>query len=153
MTYRPDNFIIQELVPKFMYDKFGERCWQLLDPRMLRGLQQLRDRFGPLVVNDWHTGGYFQQRGLRTWEFFIDDDEPIEYALELYASSRSQHKYGRGIDCHSLAYTADEMREEVISGNIETEFTAIESFPGMAWFHGDVRSVKPNSTSGYYIFG
>jgi len=136
-----------------MYEKWGERCWQLLDERMVRSAQDLRNYFGPLTINDWHVGGKFQQRGLRTWEFFIDEDEPIEYALECYAASRSQHKYGRAVDLHSTAYSADEMREAVINGTCLTEFTAIESFPGMSWFHGDVRSVKPNSLSGFYIFG
>ena len=152
MFYKPKDFEIYELVPKRMYRKYGERCWQLLDTRMLMGLQMYRNRFGPLIVNDWYWGGNLEQRGLRTWEFFLEDDEPVEYAMEKYAESRSQHKYGRAVDFHSEAYTVAEMLNWTYQTEEVIPFTGIEDFPGITWFHGDVRNVVPNTLSGFYVF-
>lgn len=150
--YKPENFEIYELVSQYMYERWGERCWSLLDERMLRGLQVYRDQFGPLVVNDWYWGGDYEQRGLRTFDFWLVDEEPVEYALEMYAASRSQHKYGRAVDFHSKAYTAEEMREWTYTTPRTVYFTGIEDFNGMSWFHGDIRNQAPNTTSGFYVF-
>ena len=74
MSYRPDHFRLEELVDPLLFRHAGERCWELLDERALQALDALRERFGPLVVNNWHSKGssftnqIYRESGLRRWD-------------------------------------------------------------------------------------
>lgn len=54
--YKCSHFKIQELVPPAIFEARGEKAWELLDERLLITLDRLRDRFGPITVNNWHSG-------------------------------------------------------------------------------------------------
>ncbi len=57
MTYKCKYFDIRELVSPSVYEAKGDRCWRWFDPVALQGLDKLRDRFGPLTINNWHLEG------------------------------------------------------------------------------------------------
>lgn len=86
------NFDIRELVPKEIWDLYGEKSVWFIDPRTISFLQELRDILEELYpgrisvnVNTWYNGGSRTKSGYRM---------PNE---ELGAKF-SQHKFGRAVD-------------------------------------------------------
>ena len=65
-TYRCRHFAIHELVPPLVLEDRGDRAWQLLDERLLATLDRLRDRYGPVTVNNYQWDGEREWSGLRT---------------------------------------------------------------------------------------
>lgn len=47
------NFQLQELVHPLLYLKLGDRVADWLNPVLPITCQELRDEFGPIIVNDW----------------------------------------------------------------------------------------------------
>jgi hypothetical protein len=128
-NYRPTSFVIQELVPPIVFNCLGGRAWELLDPRATLTLQQLRDKFGPLTVNNWHTGGSYHESGLRS-------------PLTTTGAKFSQHKFGRAFDCKFKGHTPREVAEYVLQHAYEfPQLTTIENPDATpTWFHFDVRA-------------
>jgi len=83
--YKCDHFRIHELVPPTVYKERGQKAWELLDERILRAIDELRDTFGPITINNWYWGGKFKWSGLRTANCKI-------------GAKYSQHRYGRAMD-------------------------------------------------------
>lgn len=54
MIHKPIYFDLEELVCPHVYYRFGEMAWQFYDPRQFELLDWLRQRLGPVYVNDWH---------------------------------------------------------------------------------------------------
>lgn len=80
------NFILQEFVPKEIYQVWGEKSIQFLDFRIVEFAQLIRDNLGQrIVINNWHTGGQFNESGLRSF-------------LTKTGTRMSQHKFGRAVD-------------------------------------------------------
>lgn len=124
ITYRPRHFELRELVDPETYRWLGERAWWVLDPRALATLDQLRDRFGPCTVNNWHADGDFRYRGFR----------PPGCAV---GAALSQHRFGRAFDC-TFRETAQEVREYIRAHRAEFPFlTTLET--DVTWLHFDVR--------------
>lgn len=74
MEYRKDLienlkqfFDIRELVCNHTYERFKDLSWQFLDTEILQLLFVLRTNIlkCPLVINNYHKGGSYTQRGLR----------------------------------------------------------------------------------------
>jgi len=128
--YQCRHFVIQELVDPEIYKKRGNKAWELLDERALITLDALRDKFGPICVNNWHTGGKRKWSGLRTAE-------------SPYYSPTSQHSFGRAFDCVPLALDVESLRSQVIRDRQKNfpYITGIEL--GVSWFHFDVRNHTP----------
>ena len=124
--YVPDHFVIQELVPRAVYEARGEKAWELLDHRLLWSLDQLRKRYGPIIINNWHLGGNREWSGLRT------ADSP-------YGSQFSQHRFGRAADCLFSEADVGTVRQDILSA--PHEFPEINSVElGTSWLHFDVRN-------------
>lgn len=124
--YLPKHFVIQELIPKSLYQEKGDWCWCLLNPWMLITLDQLRERYGILVVNNWLWGGYYEESGLRTPD------------CKCY-SETSQHSRGCAADCKFKDIDAESVRQDVIQHKDDfPHITFIEL--DTDWFHFDVRN-------------
>lgn len=125
--YKCKYFKIQELVPPSAYNNLGEAAWRLLDPRALRSIDLLREKFGPIIINTWHNGGNRQWSGLRT------DDCPL-------GAKYSQHKYGRAFDLVFKEVKPQKVIDYIL-GNPEEfpEITAVETGTP-TWVHIDVRN-------------
>jgi hypothetical protein len=128
MTYECKYFTIQELVPEEVYLDRGVRAWQLLDERLLRLLDYLREEFGPAIVNNWNTGGVYNESGLRT-----PDCE--------YYSPYSQHTFGRACDIKFVNVKAEEVRQWLKDtwGDEGLGFS-ITLEENVTWVHVDVRN-------------
>ena len=126
IMYKPEHFIIQELVPREVYEERGTKAWELIDNRLLITLDQLRDEYGPIIVNNWHTGGDREWSGLRT------PDSP-------YYRPYSQHTFGRAADCLFDKVTVERVRRDIL--NDKDMFPCITSVElNTSWLHFDVRN-------------
>jgi len=127
--YKPDYFTIEELVPEsvFQFTK-PATLWNIFDHRILITADRLRKRYGKLLANTWLWGGRHNYRGYRPQGCSV-------------GSVYSQHRFGRAIDLEPVDVTAEEIRQDILSGISERLFeyiTAIEL--GTSWLHIDCRS-------------
>lgn len=135
--YIPKYFKPQELVPPHVFTQRGTKSFELMDDRVLITLDALREKFGPLTVNNYHTGGDRRWSGLRTQGFYRSPSE--------YEASFSQHKYGRAADCIPANTTAEKMRQYVLDHPEEFPYiTFLET--NISWFHFDVRNCNAITT-------
>lgn len=130
--YRPTYFHLHELVPPLELDRYDARLWHVFDERILRGADLLRDEFGPMLVNDWHSGGSKRYRGYRPAGCDI-------------GAALSQHRFGRALDLIPLRCPAETIRQAILDepdmvrdqlGNYMV--TAMET--GVSWLHIDCRN-------------
>jgi len=128
--YKPKHFRVEEFLPPGLYNQYGERGLRLLmDPRILFTMDALRDKFGPITVNNYHAGGAFQQRGFR-------DDPGVGAPL-------SQHRFGRACDFDIKGVTAEEFRAIARAGKMRAELAHITRVEdGVSWVHIDVAGVE-----------
>jgi hypothetical protein len=127
MIYKCTYFDIWELVDKETYKIRGEKAWQLFDPNLLKLADFLREKFGPMICNDWMNGGGNQWRGLRTSE-------------SSYYSTYSQHSLGNALDLISTQHSADYIRSWLKANWKELGL----GFPitieeDVSWLHVDTR--------------
>ncbi len=133
MMYVPEYFILQEVLPQDFFWQWysrGDRLWQVFDARALVTADRLRRRYGPIVINNWDSGGEFSLSGFRPFDSEVGAD-------------LSQHKFGRALDCKFKDLPADEVRAELRARPALECFdliTCVEEMPGMTWFHFDVRN-------------
>jgi len=129
--YIPKHFKPQEFVPPSVYNDRGDKSLQLIDDRILRIADYLRERYGSTTINNWCWGGNRQWSGLRT------PDSP-------YYSMYSQHTMGRAVDCIFKGISAEEVREDIKKSDILTDLTlnSVTLEDGVSWLHIDVRNNK-----------
>lgn len=131
--YRPKYFVIGELVPPETYAVLGDNSWFVLDPRAVITLDQLREEFGPCLVNNW----------------FLKPDHTDRQGVPLYSyrgfrpstytggAPLSQHRFGRAFDC-TFKQPAEEVRQAIMKDPEKFPFlTALEA--DTIWVHFDVR--------------
>lgn len=137
MIYRPRYFDLHELVCPEIFEARGQRAWELLDVYALITLDQLRERFGPMTVNDWYWGGQFKYSGLRPFTGGVG----AEY---------SQHRFGRAFDLKPKDTTPQEMFTYIVERQDKFPHLRvlenIEATP--TWLHFDVRN---HTRSGIWI--
>jgi hypothetical protein len=140
MPYIPKYFKIEELTPPDICNPNDVNQWFLFDDRILWTADQLRKRYGTLVLNTWKWGGTHTFRGFRSWACQV-------------GSRNSQHKLGRALDIIPTAeVTVEEIRNEIIANPTREEFkfiTAIES--DVSWLHIDCRNYD-KARNGLLIF-
>ena len=130
MSYRPKYFQLHEVVHPGAIQARGEKAWQLMDERILRGADWLRELFGPCTINGKYNGKGFTESGLR------DFNTPTGGTL-------SQHKFGRALDLKFHKVTCKEVYDYIIRnpGDArENGITTVEdiAFTG-SWLHIDCR--------------
>ena len=124
--YRPRYFNIQELVPKGVYEVYDEELlWLLFDDRILIAADIIRDAYGPMIINDWHKGGRFDESGFRSW-------------FTPTGAKLSQHKFGRALDLKPVRGHVNTIREKIISRELCNGLvTCVEE--NVSWLHIDCR--------------
>ena len=128
-------FDIRELVCPHIYDKFREYAWQFFDPRLLETLQVIREALNrPIYVNNYDSGGNFDERGYRCNICNIPKDKT---RLEkLYMSAHCQ---GMAVDFDVKGMTAQEVRDWLKANQILLPYP-IRCELDVNWCHIDVRS-------------
>lgn len=132
--YKCEHFKAQELVDKALYEKRGNKVFQLFDDRLLKLIDELRELFGvPMTVNSWLWGGNRTQSGLRT-------------SGSKYYSPTSQHSLGRAVDFLVKGMSADEARRKIEAwhnrnaNGIATIAPSITMEADVSWVHLDIRN-------------
>lgn len=135
----PDYFKPWELVgPKsfqVVYEKgLSDRfVYSLIDSRLLRVLQYVRQCYGAVIINNWYDGGSRTESGLRCPGM-------------LHYSETSQHTFGRAADCIFTSASVESVRNDFKNGlhngflfanNVQV---TIEN--EVDWFHVDVRNAN-----------
>lgn len=130
-AYTPRFFTLEEFLPPTIHADLAAadalwKGWLLLDERIVRTADQLREKFGAITINNWHTGGDRVASGLRV---------PGSPHYKPY----SQHSFGRAIDCVSRSLSGEDMRKYIIANRDEFPFiTTLER--DVSWLHCDVRN-------------
>lgn len=136
--YVPKHFELYEVLPPVMYGrvkKLGIIAWQMFDPYCLVTNDRLRERFGPIIINDWFWDGRFKYSG---WRPFNCPD----------GAFLSIHKRGAGFDLKFSKVRADEVRADMRANPDLPCFEYIhrvEEFEGMSWFHFDRGNIVPGT--------
>lgn len=137
MSYRPKHFGLQELVSPDIYKARGERAWELLDTEALITLDELREHFGAITVNDWHWAGQYRYSGLRPFRTRV-------------GANYSQHKFGRAFDPKPHRVTVQEMYAQILQcPHRFPRLRVLENIDATpTWLHFDVRN---HTRSGIWI--
>lgn len=139
-----EHFRLEELVDPQLHKALGERCWELLDLDAVKALDQLRDRFGPIVVNNWHSRG-------STFLTTIYRESGLRRADSGTGSPRSQHKAGTAFDCKFRDYEPDEVFNYILGNQhlfpLIRRLEHVDHTP--TWLHFDR---KPHNHDGIYVF-
>jgi hypothetical protein len=124
------HFKIYELVDEKTFDRHGLRAWEFFNPQALRALDNLREFFGaPVTVNNYHTGGPFQFRGLRPRSCDVGADF-------------SQHRLGNAFDCDIKGVPAEQARQVILDQPDHPQFALINCIEGnVNWLHFDCRNI------------
>lgn len=127
--YLPKHFDLRELVAPDVYAARGAAAWELLDPRLLVAADKIREKFGPVTVNNWHLGGSYLESGLR---------DPVTGM----GARLSQHKAGRALDCKFKDAQLREVYAYLLAHPDEfAEITVVEDIEKTpSWLHIDVRA-------------
>ncbi len=130
MSLPAKNFILQQLVPRDVYEALGVKAWDLLQQDAVTTLDQLYDYFGPMTVNNWHTAGPFSQSGYRS------PDSKTGAPL-------SQHRKGNAFDPKPLKIKAKPMFDYIVAH--PEQFPLLTTLEEIAvtgprgWVHFDCR--------------
>lgn len=133
-AYVSRHFKLEEYLPRALFEDLARTntLWKgalLLDERLLRTDDALRDAFGALVINDWHRGGHFNESGLRL------------PGMATYSPTK-QHAYGRASDKKSKILSGAEMRKYILEHRDKYPLlTCMEE--GVSWLHTDHRNCVP----------
>lgn len=133
------NLFLDEYLPKGVYLKYAARPWilrGLVDERLVRGDQLLRDRFGRVMINNWWTWAPGCGFVLRQWS-------GLRTCLSPDFAPESQHTFCRASDKLFRDATAEEVRAWIRVHFLEVGITCIEE--GVSWVHSDVRWVAPGT--------
>jgi hypothetical protein len=122
------HFSIHELVPPNTFKQRAEKAWELLDERLLITLDRLRERYGPMTVNNYYWGKDREWSGLRTKE-------------SPYYSPYSQHSFGRAADCLFKNISAEVVRKEILANPNDPTFELIGSLVINDNYYSDQRQL------------
>jgi hypothetical protein len=130
-------FKTYELVDEGTYKASGESSLSFFNPELLIALDDLREFFNvPITINNWHAGGQFQWRGLRT---------PAK-AKEL-GSPFSEHAFyeghlGNAIDCDIAGMVAKDARQKILEAKNHPLCIRIMRMEDLVdWLHFDLKPV------------
>lgn len=140
MIYKPRHFILEELVCKDIFTKFGQIAWQFFDDKMLMTLDLLRDQLGPIYANNWDTGGEFDERGFRCIQCSL-----VKKAIKDKRLYVSPHMTGQGVDFDVQGMSAGQVRIWILSNQIKLGFP-IRLEKNVTWVHLDTRDAGSKVT-------
>lgn len=129
------NFKPQELLPKEIYNEYGDLGMRYLDSRILPIIEYVRKVFEkPIIINNWADGGQFNERTVRL---------PEHVSYKKY----SDHSFGRAIDFDIVGLNSLEVQHYLLKDIIaSTELkklgvTGIES-QTIGWSHISVADFR-----------
>lgn len=130
-------FSLRELVDEPTYKKYGDFAWNFFDDRLLETLLYVREYVlkVPMTVNDWMTGGRFQERGLR--HNLSKEVQKYTNAKPNAKQTMTAHSTGKGVDFDAKGMTAAEVRSAIQAAAKRLPHP-IRLEDGVSWVHLDV---------------
>ena len=121
-------FKVHELVPKKMYEKYGEKAWRYVDARLIETIDKLKEHFnlGTMTINNYFWNGDREWSGIRT-----PDSPNYSYG--------SQHSFANAFDIVFSHYSAEEVRNYIIDNPHEFQYIKGMELE-VSWLHIDVRN-------------
>lgn len=140
--YKPDHFVIQELIPppvelplrlRTIYDKEPGALFRCFPWQLLVTLDRFRDRYGPTTVNDWFFSksvgpNQFRHSGYRPFD--CKEGAPM-----------SEHRFFRGADAKPERVKPPEVWDDMRKNPglpVFEHIQRIEAGEGMTWVHFDL---------------
>ena len=141
-----NNFYLDELVPPELYLQYGHNAHWFIRKEVVCILQRLRNRFGPIIVNNWSDGGKITAKEfleLPEFEKLIRFSESgFRLPTTQTGAPLSFHKYGAAADTKFLKAMVEEVKEDIIKDfhyYKELGLTTIEKNT-TNWLHFDIRN-------------
>ena len=97
-----EHFDLRELVHPDIFNKIGARALDFLNCNAILTLEDLRDNFGPITVNNDHLGGSYKDSGLRMPKGTV--------GAEL-----SSHRFGTGFDLKFKDHKPEEVYFHILN--------------------------------------
>jgi len=143
--YVPKHFRLEEFLPEREFRRwghqYGARLWELIDSRVVRTAEMLRERYGPAYLNTWWSPNLIDAYGRHEFRGWRPYDCKV-------GSELSQHKWGRAADMVFRDVFAEEIRRSLLQGGEDPIgdsgapwfrfITCVEE--GVSWLHFDVRN-------------
>ena len=145
MYYKPNYFAPHEVFTPSTIERYtmingllAKSIWLLMDDRVLWTLDQLREQFGPVILNDYYWGGHNHWRGFRPIQDLNEPGVP-----EAVKKNRgSQHCFGRAADCVFKNTTVEEVRNDIKQYPYKDRYKYIKAVEDkVPWLHFDVRAI------------
>lgn len=134
MIFKPQNIELEEIVCQDVFVYFGAVAWQFFDVRLLRTIDLLRRKIGkPFIINNWHNGGSFDERGFRCYRCDI-----VKQAIKKENLYISPHMTGQAFDFDVIGSSAEEIRTWIFQNADILPFN-IRLENGVNWIHIDTR--------------
>jgi len=141
-----NNFYLDELVPPELYLQFGHKAHWFIRIEVVYILQRLRNRFGPLIVNNWSDGGKITAKEFLELPEFESlkrfSESGFRLPTTLTGAPLSFHKYGAAADPKFLKATVENIKENIIKDfhyYQEVGLTTIEKNT-TNWLHFGIRN-------------
>lgn len=122
-----DKFIVQEFVPKNVYNLFGDSSIRFLNPQIVIIADCVRNYFDrPVTINNWYWGGALENRGYREPLLGLNKRDsgisnhfinPNDRRLSRLGAYWSAHKSGCAIDISISGITPLEINQEIIDNS------------------------------------
>lgn len=136
-------FEVKELVHPDIIKKLGEeRAANIISPYLITTLENLRKKFGPIIIND---GREFINSGVRKASFYKSWGMTIE--------SYSTHLYGNTADCKFTNYSPVHVFDYIMEN--QEQFPSIvrleDAHKTKTWLHIECGKYKPNNRIEVFI--
>lgn len=135
------NFYLSEFLHPLLYKRVGSRAINFMHEQMVPTVQALRDKFGPITINDWEDEGEYAGK-------FIDSGLRIRTSV---GAVLSPHLYGDACDCKFRDSSPLEVQEYLHTH--EEEFPHIlrleNAYKTETWLHIELCEKRNN---GIYVF-
>lgn len=129
-------FTVEELVDEETYDLLGDQAIKLIDERLIKTIDSVREILGvPLICNNWHWGGSRDLCGFRNNKCSL-------------GAPKSYHKKGEAVDLISTQMSAKDMRIKLEKYQDTLPYPIrIEKWDNngeISWIHIDLGDTKGN---------
>lgn len=124
--YTPKHFKVHEFVTPAVYKKLGENSLLVIDYRMLKTADAIREFFkAPVTINTWGYGGDRKFSGFR--------DSTCGIGAKF-----SQHRFGRALDMLIDDIPASVARQVIINNPGRFPYITVME-DDVSWLHVDCR--------------
>lgn len=136
-------FDVREFVDERTWGFLGEKAAWMVDPRIVRVCDLLREKAGvPVVVNNWHIGGQYRASGFRA-------------AWERTGGKLSQHRLGRAADAKVSGLSPAQALALIMADKqafLAAGLTTIEDLKFTpTWIHMDCRPMLSGAAADFVI--